>query len=221
MMTNLNNRETYNRESYREIDRDAQGHVTHTKEVVSPRIKSAAPSSQATSYRNGYFQGRVSEQRLSEENARIRETDGAARGLMIGILLTALTGLVVGATFLITQRNSTPVPASSPVTVPAPASNSQPTQNKTTVIERTTELVPVPQEPVVVPDVNVTVPSSNQPAPANQSAPSQSAPTIQMAPPSQSGTTGTTGTTGAPGTGTSPAPNSSSSNSSTSGSTGN
>jgi cell division protein FtsN len=215
MMTNLNNRETYNREPYREVDRDANGHITHTKEVVSPTMKSAVPNPQATSYRNGYFQGRLSEQRLSEENARIRETDGAARGLMIGILLTALTGLVVGATFLISQRNQTPTPASSPVTVPAPASNNQPSQNRTTVIERTTELVPVPQEPVVVPDVNVTVPSSSQPAPASQSAPSQPAPTIQMAPPSQPGTTGTTGT------GTAPAPASSSPNNSTSGSTGN
>ncbi|MBW4518791.1 MAG: hypothetical protein KME16_03695 [Scytolyngbya sp. HA4215-MV1] len=223
-MTNLNNRETYSREPYREIDRDAEGRVIHTKEVVNPDGTNPSPNLRATSYHNGYFQGRLSEQRLSEETAKIRENDGAARGLMIGILLTALTGLVVGGAFWVSQQNQTPVPTVSPVTVPAPTSSTQPSQNKTTIIERTTERVPVQQDPVAVPNVNITVPGTGQAAPATtgQSAPSQSAPTNQSAP-SQSGTSGT-GTSGTGTSGTAPAPtspNPSSNSNSNSGTMGN
>ena len=77
------------------------------------------------------------------ENQVIRENDSAASGLIVGITLATLAGLGVAAYFLFNSR-----PA-----VQQPAKN-------TTIIEKTREVVPVPQK---APDVNITVPS-NPPA---------------------------------------------------------
>lgn len=98
---------------------------------------------------------------IHRDNQIARDNNIASTGLLLGILLV---GLGVGAFFL-TQDNPNP--------------------NKTTIIEKTQKVVPVPQpktpdvnitvpnsEPVKMPDVNVNIPS---PAPQNNTPASEPA----------------------------------------------
>lgn len=233
-MTNLNNRDAYDREVRRdtprdatrvpaqplhadgydrEVRRDANGNVIHPQPVGSQGhdrdirrdangnviyTQPAQPSSTSnsrhsyTAYRDGYANGRYAEHRVQEEDLRARDNDNAARGLLLGILLTSLAGLIMGLLFLVTQRNQTPVPVSSPSVAPTSAPANQAPNRETTIIERTTtDVIPVPQPTVVQPadgggDV---APDATQTDPT-QPAPTQTAPTQP--------TTGT-GTTTAPG----------------------
>jgi hypothetical protein len=129
--------------------------------VVDPR--------RAVSYRDGYIHGRVSERHLQEEELVVRDNNNAARGLLIGIVLTALVAIGVGALFFWNQRQQEQIPAAPAVVPVVPASpapaTSQNQGKQTTVIERhTVEQVPVsvPQQ-AAPPNVNVNVPA--QPAP--------------------------------------------------------
>lgn len=242
-MTNINDREAYNRGNY-PTNRDGYTGETHphqshlnpdgTYSNSDARISDQVTGTNETNhpvvpnnraYRDGYVDGRDLEQR--REDLAVRDNDNASRGLLLGIILTSLVGLAVGAAYLVTQRNETPVPDNRPIVVPRanPSPNQSP-QVRERVIERD-RIVPVPQQQA--PDVNVTVPSTGQQAPS-QTAPSQpSGQTGTSASPSQSGastgtgsgtsttttpnttgttgntgTTGTTGTTGSTGTTTSP-----------------
>ena len=118
----------------------------------------------------------IDNQRLRRDNQIVRENNSASNGLMVGILLTSLIGLGLGAFFLFNRGGDTPAPAGGP-----------------TIIERTREVpVPQPQAPDVkppdinitvpkveappAPDVNVTIPSpAASPAPAAETAPTGNA----------------------------------------------
>jgi hypothetical protein len=108
---------------------------------------------------------------IRREHQVIRERDdsSAANGMLLGIIFTALIGIVGAAFYFANQK---------PATQQAPA--------RTTIIERTKETVTPPKAPdvnitvpnpppVQVPDVNVNVspsPAPNTPVdPANQQAP--------------------------------------------------
>lgn len=122
----------------------------------------------AVAYRDGYVHGRVSERDIQEEGLEVRDNNNAARGLLVGIALTSLVGLGLGALFFWTQREE-PTPT---IIVPQeqPASPSpQVQQPQQTIIERQVEQVPVPvpqqQAPAPqqdTPNVNVTVPNAGQ-----------------------------------------------------------
>jgi hypothetical protein len=219
-MTNINDRKTNLENS---SSRQPISGVTGTNET---NMREGTTIDQAA-YRDGYVHGRNLEQERLEAGQEVRDNDNAARGLLLGIVLTGLVGLTVGLTYFLSQRNQTPVQNPTivvPRTAPSPSpQTSQPPQ----VIERDRIVpVPVPQQP---PDVNITVPSAGQ-APAAGSAPSvqtappsQSAPATQPAPsqpaPAQPGASSapTTGTTQPDSTGgsssTAPAPESAPSNS--------
>lgn len=186
-MTHSNDRETYNREVRREVytapDSTRPREVINTTETVGN-----IPSPPTTPYRNGQAV-RVVEQRRYEDHQVARDNDNAARGLLVGILLTSLAGLVVGSVFLLNRRPETPAPAQIPVAVPNRATAS-PSPQSPRVIERT-QIVPVPQQPA--PNVNITVPNSG-----SQQAPATSG-TTQTAPNTTGNTS--TGTTGANTTG--------------------
>lgn len=113
---------------------------------------------------------------VPRENQIVRENNAASSGLTLGIVLTSLVGLGVGAFFFINQGTDTKSPSS-----------------QTTIIERTKEAVPVPEQKA--PDVNITAPSPaevklpdvnvNVPNPApqnNDPAPQNNAPSAQPAP---------------------------------------
>lgn len=118
------------------------------------------------SYRDGYLQGRDVERRI------YRDDTSEASGLLVGILLATIAGIVVGSIFYVMQRNDNASRVERPtqiVPVPVP-NNSQPqTNNKeTTIIERTVnrtrEVVPVPEKavpasPIPAPNVNINIPN--------------------------------------------------------------
>lgn len=172
-MTNLNDRKNYSDPTPNE---NRVSGVTGTNET---NIRTGTTPDQAA-YRDGYVHGRSLEQERLEVDREVRDNDNAARGLLLGILLTGLVGLTVGATYFLSQRNQAPVPNSTivvPKSSPAPAQSPQ-------IIERDRIVpVPVPQQQAPAPNVNITVPDTTgsqapaaQPAPVTPSIPTQPAP---------------------------------------------
>lgn len=104
---------------------------------------------------------------VPRENQIVRENNAASSGLTLGIVLTSIVGLAAGVFFFMNQGTDTKSP------------------QQTTIIERTKEAAPVPQQKA--PDVNITAPSPaevklpdvnvNVPNPAPQNnAPSEGTP---------------------------------------------
>jgi outer membrane biosynthesis protein TonB len=226
-MTNLNDRDVNPSPVNRvpnnlPVDKNVPG-VTGTNET---NMHQGSTPSQV-SYGDGYAHGRVVENIRQEEVQEVRDNDNAARGLLLGIILTGLTGLTIAAVYLLNQRSQVPPPATPPVVIPqASPSPSQPPQVRERVIERQ---VPAPQAPA--PNVNITVPSPapqqapvSQPAPANPPA-SQSAPAAQPSPattPSENSPSDTRSQTTTDGAAPSPAaPNAAPGSNPASGATGN
>lgn len=149
-------------------------HLNTPVETVNP---------DAVSYEEGYVHGRASERSLENQEQEVRSEHSAARGLLLGMALTSLVGLTVGAIFYLNQREESPTPT--PVLVPARPAPQQPNR-ETTIIERTTEKIqppaPINQEPSTAPqqsqpDIRIIVPNSGQPsAPAPQDTTPQTAP---------------------------------------------
>jgi hypothetical protein len=157
-MANLHNRNPQNREGNSNDPAPIHNHVDPN----------------ATPYRDGYVHGRVNERRLNEEGLEVRDNNTAARALLIGIALTSLVGLTLGALFFWNQRQEVITPVAVPVpAAPKPQASQSPSQ--TTIIERTidrgTQVVPAPQSPASAPQsapaprVNINVPSQPAPAP--------------------------------------------------------
>lgn len=185
-MSNPNESKSYGRQVRQESYNDANGHthVTRTSEVNN------VPNPNA--YRDGYVEGRVTENHYQEEVLAERDNENAGRGLLIGILLTSLAALTAGAIWYYNQRNddvppTIVVPNSQPAPSPSPEA-----RQETTIIEKTRDVpvpvvvpqqqAPAPQAPAPqapAPDINISVPNSvtqppAQEAPATQSAPTQS-----------------------------------------------
>lgn len=118
-------------------------------------------------YRDGYVYGRDVEHQIQTENRTIRENNSAAKGLLIGISITAIAGLLGATIFFLTQQNR---PSTRPVQVVPVPNSSQPQAptRQTTVIERTVEttrdVAPAPQQST--PDQ--TAPTSQSPATSTQ-----------------------------------------------------
>lgn len=193
-MANINERD-YNRNQERHLS----GQVTGTNAVnqdVTPR---------QAAYHNGYVQGRDNgyvrgrdDERLYDRDLEARDNENAGRGLLLGILLTALVAATAGAVFLLNQRERT-APSTPPIVIPRTSPNTnqqQPPQVRERIIERD-RVVPVPQSPAPAPRVNITVP------PATQAAPSSQAPTTQ-APAAPSQTQGSSDDTSSPDTSAEP-----------------
>lgn len=100
-----------------------------------------APNNTAlnNSYQNGYTR------RAYEENLRTRDDNNASRGLLMGVLLTSLLGIAIGALFFVNQQSQTPAVVPVPAEPEATDTETNNTQIRERVIERTRELVPVPQ----------------------------------------------------------------------------
>lgn len=112
--------------------------------------------SHINSYRNGYVNGRETE-RNYQQNLAARDNENASVGLLLGIFLTSLAGLIVGAFWYFNQPRETVVNEAQPIVTPSP--------QQTTIIEKTREVpvvVPQPEIPPInlpsPPDINVTVP---------------------------------------------------------------
>lgn len=147
----------------------------------TPKAANGQPNPQTDlDYQDGYVQGRVHEQSI-ETNLRERDNQNAARGMLLGIVFASLASAIIAALFISNQnQTSTPVIPAAPVAVPANPQNSSPapspqtnTQVRERIIERTQEVVPIPQAPAS----SNSQQGSVNPASGNQS--TQAAPAAQ------------------------------------------
>ncbi|MBD2040665.1 hypothetical protein [Microcoleus sp. FACHB-672] len=168
-----NDPNNYSREVQREVHTDPVTHTQNTTTRTTETVNGVNPAKKAA-YHDGYVHGRVVENSQQAEVQRVRENDTAARGLLLGIILTSLIGLALGAVYYLNQRNEAPNPAVAPTTAPRaiePSPAEAPirsTERETTIIERA---IPVPQpaapQPSSPTNIDITVPNpSSQPAPA-------------------------------------------------------
>ncbi|BAZ29400.1 hypothetical protein NIES4074_18450 [Cylindrospermum sp. NIES-4074] len=194
-MASPNNREVYKTEVSEEYATDINGN-THTN-LTRNTEKVSNSQTNPTSFQEGYIHGRNKELNFQQANLAERDNNNAARGLLLGLILTSLVGLVVGAVWYFNQRTNEAIENAAPVVVPVPnrASSSpaaaQSPQPKTTIIERTREIpVLVPQQQVAPaaapspPAINVTVPPAAAPSPPaiNVTVPSPRPAAAQKAP---------------------------------------
>lgn len=161
-MSNPNDNKSYRevrQESYSDRTGNTHTNVTRATETVNnSRVNSH-------SYESGYLHGRVSERDYQEQNLAQRDNNNAVGGFLIGLLLTALAGLTVGAVWYFNQRDQS---VDNIIVTPseAPAATQSP-QPQTTIIEKTREVpipIPLPQQnasPASTPsspNINITVP---------------------------------------------------------------
>jgi hypothetical protein len=181
-MHNTNDRPTH-RPTDRSVRPGAQSQPTAADYDISQTINqppTVINASTPTSYRNGYVEGEVAERRYQQALVA-RDNDNAARGLLLGVLLTSLIGLIVGAFYLMSEQQTpepvAPQPTLAPTTAP-PADNSTNTQIRERVIRQTeTRVVPVP-----VPVTEPAPPQAPAPAVPQQQAPVQPSAVEQPAP---------------------------------------
>nr|WP_190747670.1 hypothetical protein [Tolypothrix sp. FACHB-123]MBD2356618.1 hypothetical protein [Tolypothrix sp. FACHB-123] len=180
-MNNPGDRENYRSETQKEYYTDSNGetqtHLQKTTETVNN-------ATNVNSYGSGYVNGRDSERRYQQANLAERDSSNTANGLLLGVILTSLVTLAVGAFWYFNQRNNAANENVSPVFVPVPSSASpsaaasQSPQPRTTIIERTREvpvIIPQQQAPVrsapTQPNINITVPPQQ---PTTEKAPTTS-----------------------------------------------
>lgn len=169
-----NNRNRYNQEEQTRIQNDPLNHTptTHTSGMANQPI---VDESKKAAYHDGYVHGQVVENSRREQHLVDRDNNNAARGLLLGVLLTSLLGLTAGALYLWNERNEEVYEPASPVVVPS-ASPTPRLERETTIIERA---VPIPQpapQQTTAPEVNIT-PQLENPAPVEN--PINSTPTTQ------------------------------------------
>ncbi|AUT01812.1 hypothetical protein CLI64_16260 [Nostoc sp. CENA543] len=159
-MTNPNERETDHQEIRQESYTDANGN-THTHVTRST-------STNNNSYQSGYVHGRNTERRYQQADLAGRDNENTANGLLLGVLLTSLIGLTVGAFWYFNQQNAT-VDNNAPVETPVPNASATSQPQQTTIIERTREVpvertrevpvfIPQPSSAPATPQINVTIP---------------------------------------------------------------
>lgn len=188
-MTNPNNHENYRSENRQESYTNANGE-THTHLRRTTETVNNTPNT--NSYGSGYVSGRENERRYQQANLAERDNSNTANGLLLGVILTSLATLGVGAFWYFNQRSNPAVDNTVPVVVPVPTNASpspqatQSSQPQTTIIERTREVpvvIPQQQAPATSaptqPNINVTIPpqppaTEKVPSPSSQSPTSNS-----------------------------------------------
>jgi hypothetical protein len=153
----------------------------------------------ASSYGDGYVDGRVSGTNLKNEALEARDQANSAGGLVLGLIIASLLGLG-GLAYYLWGR--TPAP-NSVIVVPGPASSQQPSK-QTTIIEKTNTIervpapaaAPTPQQ--TAPNVNLRVnvpqpqaPKTDKTNATSGTAPAQQNTTINVVPPQSSTNTST------------------------------
>lgn len=147
----------------RNVPQDPNYQDSNDRRSIDESTVHTRPASRSeVAYREGYIQGRNQEEFHGRIN-RKRENDSAATGVVIGVILASLAGLVV-ATLYFSPRSQQveQVPVPVPQNSPSPA----PSTERTTIIERQPQIVPVPQQTQIIvpsPDQsNTTQPDTTQ-----------------------------------------------------------
>lgn len=163
-MYNDNDKHTsYNREVNNDPNQNNYREVPTNTETINNRLPEE--------YRDGYVHGRVAEHRYNEVRQVDRDNNNAARGLILGIVLSSLLAIPALAYYFWNRQNQEPVvtpnPAPAPIIVPSPSPQPEKTIiQRERVIERNPEVrvVPVPQgQAPTTPAPNINI---EQPAPA-------------------------------------------------------
>lgn len=155
---------------------------------INPR-----PEDSSTSYRDGYVEGRADKRLQQQEYNRAREEqireNSGTNGVLFGVALTALVTLIFGTIFFLTQRNETPTQTE--ITVPEEETSPETETNVIErTVERTQEIVPVPQQSsppeidVPAPNVEINVPAS-EPEPSPEPATEPQEPVAEPAEPQE------------------------------------
>ena len=238
-----NEENSSSREIHQEVHTDAtNGHVSTTRTTTSVPSTTGKASKEAA-HHQGYVQGEMAENHRQLGVQEVRDNENAGRGLLLGILLTSLAGLVLGGVYYFNRGEEAPTPTAAPVIVVPKANQPSATPAPTRTIEREKtiiqKIVPVPVQPSPVqkatpapqpspaqkatpapqpspaPNINITIPNSQQQAAPSPSSPSNNTnttvPTPQDEPvstpptpaPESSATPSPTQDEGAPGAGTS------------------
>lgn len=193
-----NERKTYN-DVPSEVNTDPQRNAQVSVPPTSPTGVHRVDDTRKAAYHDGYVHGRVVEN-SRERDLRDRDSNNAARGLLLGILFASLVGLVGGTLYYLSERNESPTPAIVPVpqeTEPEPEAP-QTIERERTIIER---VIPIPQEAPETPadnaaptpqtppeqqqpeqNINITVPNSQtqETPPEQPESPPASAPQIDI-----------------------------------------
>ncbi|XZN92903.1 MAG: hypothetical protein ACM65M_08775 [Microcoleus sp.] len=238
-----NEENSSSREIHQEVHTDAtNGHVSTTRTTTSVPSTTPNPSKEAA-HHQGYVQGEMAENHRQLETQEVRDNQNAGRGLLLGLLLASLAGLVLGSVYYFNRGEEAPTPTAAPVIVVPKANQPSATPAPTRTIEKETtiiqKIVPVPVQPSPVqkatpapqaspaqkatpapqpspaPNINITIPNSQQQAAPSPSSPSNNTnttvPNSQKEPastpptpsPESSATPSPTQDEGAPGAGTS------------------
>lgn len=149
----------------------------NTIDPLDEDINARPATPNEAAYAEGYVKGRATEKEVQhEKDLTVRDNNNAARGLLLGFLLFSVVGLVVG-TVLYVGRDRSPEPTVPAIPSASPEASDRPTKEKETTIierertiERTQEVVPVPQQaappsPAPPPKVEVNVPAPESPNP--------------------------------------------------------
>lgn len=190
-MTNRNNlsngssNQARTRDSqYPNPEYNAEPNIIATDATVNAR----SATQEEIAYREGYVQGRERERvhdTIQQDIQHRRESNSAATGLIMGVILAGIVGLIIAALTLLGQDRQ-PTVTPSPTNPPQPQTNSSPSPQsaenqsaeKTTIIERVPQVVPAPQQT----DVTIPSPTQVQPAPPQTTQPQIVQPQPQMSP---------------------------------------
>ncbi len=238
-----NEENSSSREVHQEVHTDAtNGHVSTTRTTTSVPSTTANASKEAA-HHQGYVKGEMAENHRQLGTQEVRDNENAGRGLLLGILLASMAGLVLGSVYYFNRGEEAPTPTSAPVIVVPKANQPSATPAPTRIIEKEKtiiqKIVPVPVQPSPVqkatpapqpspaqkatsapqaspaPNINITIPNSQQQAAPSPSSPSnntnttvpnsqrQPASTPPTASPESSASPSPTQDEGAPGAGTS------------------
>src|SRR6476661_6675270 len=199
-MMKPNEENSSSREIHQEVHTDAtNGHVSTTRTTTNVPSTTGKASKEAA-HHQGYVQGEMAENHRQVGVQEVRDNENAGRGLLLGILLTSLVGLVLGTVYYFNRAQEAPTPTSDTVIVVPKANQPSATPAPTRTVEREKtiiqKIVPVPVQPSPVqkaspapqpspaqkaspapqpspaPNINITIPNSQQQAAPSPSSPS-------------------------------------------------
>jgi hypothetical protein len=132
--------------------RNGESDASRYRSESSP-TNNAAIARDERAYQEGYAEGQAQESYV-EDVQSAQEIGSAGSGRVIGVLLTAVAGLILATAYLMPSRNIVETPEAAPTASPAPTVNpinpTAPTTVSPTVVQPTAQPTVVPAQPSTV-----------------------------------------------------------------------